>query len=162
MYLRKDKNRMIPIKKLQKFNSLKEVEAWKTMRLSYCTIFNELESSLQLEGCSISKFQILYTLYFDGPLKQVKLAEQSKVTKSNISTFMKRIESEKLVRKLFVDQEKRPKFILTNKGEKFFERIFPIHVSNIKKHIKPMPMSVNNYLSDITKKCGDFTHDEGK
>jgi len=98
------------------------------------TIYGALENSLlKEESCSVSRFQILFFLYFNGPLSAAEIARQLFVTRGNISMFLKRVREDGLVTvSKLTRSEKRPLFCLTPKGTRFFEEVFPRHVRRVK------------------------------
>jgi len=132
-------------------NKSEAVLCWKTIVFAYRTVVDELEYKLKEKGFSISKFQILYMLYFQAPLKPVHLAKEIKVSKANISTFIKRMKMEDLVKEVYLGGEKWPHYELTSKGSKIFEEVFPDHVDIISQLIKPMPQELMSYLLKIIK-----------
>lgn len=85
-----------------------------------------------VEGCSVSRFQILFYLYFEGDLPAVEIARKLVVTRGNISMFLRRMESDGLIQKKVPKGQKRPRFSLAPKGRAFFEDILPAHIQRVR------------------------------
>lgn len=100
---------------------------------AFQSVYRKLERGLNQEGCTISRFQILFHLYFEGNLPATGIAEKLFVTRGNISMFIRRLQEEKLV---MVSKEspsaKRPLYCLTAAGIELFEDIFPRHIRRVK------------------------------
>lgn len=109
-----------------------EVKSWRALMMAFKTIFSELEKGLMAEGCSVSRFQILFYLYFEDALPAVEIARKLVVTRGNISTFLRRMESDELILKRVPKGQKRPLYSLTAKGTAFFEEIFPPHIRRVR------------------------------
>ena len=111
-----------------------QIQSWRTLMLAFQSVFRPLERELQKKGCSVPRFQVLFHLYFHGPMAAIELAERLFVTRGNISMFLKRLESEGLTRGVpeFVGS-KRVLLTLSPAGAKYFEKIFPEHVRRVKK-----------------------------
>jgi len=100
---------------------------------AFQAIFSELEKGLMAKGCSGSRFQILFYLYFEGDKPAVQIARKMLVTRGNISMFLRRMEADGLVRKKVAPVQKRPVYSLTAKGRVFFEGILPPHIERVRE-----------------------------
>jgi DNA-binding MarR family transcriptional regulator len=109
-----------------------EVQSWRALMSAFQTIFSALEKGLMAEGCSVSRFQILFYLYFEGDKPAVQIARKMLVTRGNISMFLRRMEADGLVRKKATAVQKRPVYSLTTKGRTFFEKILPPHIERVR------------------------------
>jgi DNA-binding MarR family transcriptional regulator len=118
--------------KMKQLLELPEVRSWRALMGAFNTIFSELEKGLVSEDCSISRFQILLHLYFEGTLAAVDIARLLLVTRGNISMFLRRMEADGLVKKRAPAGQKRPLYSLTAEGQRFFERIFPSHIQRVR------------------------------
>jgi len=116
---------------------------------AFNTVFSELERGLMAEGCSVSRFQILFYLYFEGDLPAVEIARKLVVTRGNISMFLRRMETDGLISKIVPPGQKRPLLRLSPKGEQLFEAIFPAHVARVRKIAPRLPNSVISTLSKV-------------
>jgi len=85
------------------------------------------------DNCSVSRFEILFLLYFEPNIPAVKLSRKMHVTRGNMSTFLKRMESDHLIKTTLPKGRKRPVYNLTTKGQNFFEKIFPEHINRVEK-----------------------------
>ncbi len=130
------------------------VRSWRTIMLAFQSVFRPLEKELQKEGCSVPRFQVLFHLYFDGPMAAIELAERLFVTRGNISMFLKRLESEGLTRSVpdaLGRKSKRFLLALSPAGVTYFERIFPAHVRRVKRL---MPELSKSTLLELQKVQG--------
>lgn len=100
---------------------------------AFQVILSELEKGLLAEDCSVSRFQILFYLYFDGHLPAVEIARKLLVTRGNISMFLRRMEADLLIEKVIPRGQKRPLYTLTQKGVTFFENLLPPHIHRVKQ-----------------------------
>lgn len=122
-----------------------EVQSWRSLLRSFRYVVGEINHKMLKMGCSLPRFQILFHLYFKGPLPAVRIAEIMVVTRGNISTFLKRMQADGLIRPASeVGTKSRPYFELSPEGEKTFEEIFPAHVEMILELVRP--------FSEITRK----------
>lgn len=126
-----------------------EVRSWRAMMHAFNTVFSKLEHGLMAEGCSVSRFQILFYLYFEGDLPAVEIARKLVVTRGNISMFLRRMEGDELITKILPAGQKRPLLRLSPKGERLFETIFPSHIARVRKIAPRLPSSVINILSKV-------------
>lgn len=120
-------------KELSAMLKFPEVQSWRALLSAFSTILAQLEKGLQSDDCSVSRFQILFYLYFEGHLPAVTIARKLYVTRGNISMFLRRLESDGLIKPMLAKGQKRPTFCLTRKGVQFFERIFPPHISRVRR-----------------------------
>ncbi|MBY0517326.1 MAG: MarR family transcriptional regulator [Bacteriovoracaceae bacterium] len=124
-------------KKKKKLNAtLKEtkVETWRSMLLTVELIYDHLEKKLLKLNCTYPRFRLLFALYFDGPLSAANLSERLRVSRGNMSTFIKRLEEDGLIMSCpLVSTKGRPKFILTQKGVDQTETLMSLHFENIQK-----------------------------
>jgi len=113
---------------------LPEVESWRVLMASFQKIYRTLERELLKENCSISRFQILFLVYFYGPLSASDIAQRLCVTRGNISTFLRRLETDHLTTTLPTGERGGRELVeLTRKGERLFEKILPPHIKRVTK-----------------------------
>lgn len=141
------------MKNKQKLNGLldiPEVKSWRAIMHAYTQIHRYLESELLKQNCSISRFQIFFYLYFEGPLPSIELAQKLNVTRGNISTFIRRLEEDELVLINQADGRGGRQLIqLTSKGLKQFENFFPDHIKRIKSVMPPLHQNLLEELLSI-------------
>lgn len=112
--------------------SYPEVQSWRAIMEAFTTIFSRLEKGLMAEGCTVSRFQVLFHLYFKGDLAATELANILFLTRGNISMLLKRMVADELIEQVFLKGQKRPVYCLTKKGLKLFEEIFPPHIERVR------------------------------
>ncbi len=120
-------------KELRTLLEYPEVRSWRTLMGAFKAIFTRLEKGLMAEDCSVSRFQILFYLYFEGDLPAIAIARKLVVTRGNITMFLRRMESDGLIKPIIPPGQKRPVFTLTKKGTTFFEKVFPPHIERVRK-----------------------------
>lgn len=130
----KDKKRS----QLEKLLLAPEVISWRALMDTKKAIFAVLESCFQKEGYTVPRFQIMFFLYFEGPMSPTKLSELNMFTKGNTSTFLKRMISDGLVEAIAGTSQGRPFYSLTILGREKFEDLFPRHIKRVKKLMMPL------------------------
>jgi len=128
-----------------------EVKSWRTLMSAFKQIMTNLEKGLMAEGCSVSRFQILFYLYFEGSMPAVEIARKLVVTRGNISMFLRRMNADGLVKQTPQSGQKRPAYTLTPKGISFFESIFPSHIQRVRKYAPKLDSKVLNQLKSTSK-----------
>ena len=133
--------------KLTKLLKRPEVESWRTLMGTFQTVYRALEQALLREQCSISRFQILFLIYFYGPLSASDIAQKLCVTRGNISTFLNRLEADHLTISLPTGERGGRELVeLTGKGARFFEKILPPHIERV---TKLMPRLSPDFLTTL-------------
>lgn len=128
-----------------------EVKSWRQLMVAFQTIFTQLEKGMTSDGFSISRFQVLLMLYFEGPLSAVDISRRLLVTRGNMSMFLKRLMSDDLVCISSQSKSKtRPLYSLTSLGNERFEDLFPRHIKRVKKLMPRLPAETLKVLKDIT------------
>lgn len=128
-----------------------EVSSWRNLFLTYRAVFSELETKLLQVGCTVPRFQILLHLYLDEQLAPISISKKLKVSRANITTFLKRLIEDELIESTTINgaTEKRPHYKLTLKGNKYFEKLLPGHIDNIKAIMKPFNKQTLNVFEEI-------------
>lgn len=120
---------------------------------AFQSIFVELEKGLKKDGFHVSRFQILFFLYFGGPLSAADLARHLLVTRGNISMFLKRLERDRQIRVCPSSPSmRRPVYRLTKRAETIFETIFPKHIARVQKLAPALPPSMTKALLRLGQK----------
>ncbi len=117
---------------LGKFMADPKIKSWRSVMFAYRHILNQLERKLVAEGCSIPRFMIMFELYMSGSLQAVEIARRLFVTRGNISTFLKRMTDDNLIKPITPEGQKRPVYVLTKEGLKYFEELLPSHIERVK------------------------------
>lgn len=133
-------------KKLRSLLEYPEVKSWRVLMSAFKKILAKLEKGLIVEGCSVSRFQILFYLYFDGDLSAIAIAKKLIVTRGNITMFLRRMESDGLIKPVIPSGQKRPVFKLTKMGVSMFEKIFPAHINRVREHAPALSQSTLRVL----------------
>ena len=114
-----------------------DIQSWRLLMETFRTVYNRLEKTLADEGASASRFQVLFYLYFEGPKRATELSRKLLVTRGNMTMFLRRMESDDLIKYEFEDNQKRPIVHLSDKGVRFFENLFPRHIRRVSALVKP-------------------------
>lgn len=104
---------------------------------SFQSVFFYLEKGLTDDGTTMSRFQVLFRLYFDGEMNAADLSRQLLVTRGNMSMFLRRMESDKLIKFRIPMGKKRPVVHLSSRGIKLFEIVFPRHIKRLQNVLRP-------------------------
>lgn len=126
-----------------------EVKSWRALMSAFQSIYSKLEKALIAEDCTISRFQILLVLYFEGPLSAAEISRRLLVTRGNMSMFLKRLKNDGLIEESPDSKsEKRALVCLTGAGISLFESVFPRHIERV-MHLMPMldPKMIETLLS---------------
>ncbi len=138
-------------KELRALLEYSEVQSWRALMYAFKAIFTRLEKGLMTEGCSVSRFQILFYLYFEGELPAIAIARKLVVTRGNITMFLRRMESDGLIKPVIPPGQKRPVFALTKKGITLFERIFPPHIDRVRKFAPSLTQDTLRLLKSVSE-----------
>jgi MarR family 2-MHQ and catechol resistance regulon transcriptional repressor len=135
--------------KLTELLMLKEVQSWIAIMDSFKVVYSKLEMTLNDEGISISRFQVMFFLYFEGNASANSLSKKLLVTRGNMSMLLKRMELDGLVSYISIDGKKRQLIKLTNIGINVFEDIFPRHIERVRALVAPLSKATLNELSKL-------------
>lgn len=131
-------------KRLQLKKALKEpkLALWRSMLMTVELVYGQLEKKLAEKDCTYPRFRLLFALYFDAPLSATQLAERLRVSRGNMSTFVRRLESDGLIYPCpLISTKGRPKFYLSPAGTRYAEELMDFHFANIKA--LPLKLSSN-------------------
>lgn len=129
------------------------VRKWRSMLVATEVIFTYLEKKLLQKGSSYPRLRILFYIYAQGPLSAAELAEKMMVSRANMSTFIKRLLDDKTIIECpDTSKPRRPRFMMSQKGEKDYEKLLNYHLNNI----EALPLSIDvreiDKLNAITEK----------
>lgn len=137
-------------KKMLKLLNHPKVQAWRAVMSTFEGVIELLEKQLSEQGIHISRFLIMFHLYFEGSLSAVELARKLRVTRGNISTFIKRLEADDQIEICASSpSESRPKYCLTDSASADFEHIFTNHAELVKKLIPGLSKDLKAKLEKI-------------
>ncbi|MFT6070626.1 MAG: DNA-binding MarR family transcriptional regulator [Bacteriovoracaceae bacterium] len=141
------------MKNIERVNNLldtQKIRSWRALFNAFKFLSAEFESSLLELGCSVPRFQILLHLHTTGPHTPVTLSRLLKVSRANITTFLKRLQEDNLIKPTLENgSEKRPAYELTKTGIKFFEEVLPAHTGNVERLMTPFPEEFIKLLEEI-------------
>ncbi len=107
---------------------------WRNLIVLVEDLYAQLEKALLEQDCTYPRFRLLFILYFDAPYSASNLAKRLRVTRSNLSTFTKRLEADGLIKACpLVSSKARPQYVLTEKGTLYTEELMGFHLKNVKK-----------------------------
>jgi len=130
-----------------------EVRTWRAIMEAFQLTFVQLQKGLMEEGLHVSRFQILFYLYFEGSMSAVDLSRKLLVTRGNVSTFIKRLEKDSQISVCPTSTSmSRPLYRLTENAEKWFEEIFPRHIRRVKLLVPSLPGNTLSTLKKIGRK----------
>lgn len=110
------------------------VETWRKLLVFVESTYEALEKKLNEKDCSYPRFRLLFVLYFEAPCGPASLAKRLHVSRSNLTTFLRRLEEDGLITPCIVSSsETRLKYVLTKKGSEHIEKLMVFHFENIKK-----------------------------
>lgn len=133
------------------------VKSWRGVMKCYREVFSYLESTLNKENCSYSKFEILLTLYTEGQKSPSQIADTLAVTRGNISSFLQRLLKEELVERTKPRPEsKRWEYRLSEKGHGLIERVASGQNDIIKNLFKPLDHDAMQVLSSTATKAREL------
>jgi len=128
-----------PKERLKKLLSDPQVRSWRLLFHAFQGIYHQLESELNEVGSSVPRFQMSFVLYFEGAKSAAELSRRLFVTRGNMSTFIKRLLKDEVIRVCpYSPSPKRPFYILTEVAFKNFENLFPRHVKKVKTEPPPI------------------------
>lgn len=136
-------------KKLEKYLKDGEVVSWITIIDCFQTIFSKLEAGLADDGLNVTRFQVLFYLYFNGNLNANALSKKLLVTRGNMSQLLKRMEVDGLISLESTIGKKSINLKITKDGTKLFETIFPKHIKRVKSLIIPLSQSTLNEIQNL-------------
>ena len=132
-------------KRLQLKKALKEpkLALWRSLLMTVELVYGQLEKKLAEKDCTYPRFRLLFALYFDAPLSATQLADRLRVSRGNMSTFVRRLESDGLIYPCpLLSTKGRPKYYLSPAGTSYAEELMDYHFANIKD--LPLKMSASS------------------
>jgi len=127
-----------------------EVVTWRTLMEVFKDLYQGFEEALQSDGFSYSRFQFMFFLYFEESHSPIELSKKLGVTRSNISTFIRRMKKDGIIIECpHSSSTKRPCYRLSQKGIALFEEIFPKHIERVTKQIRAQPKRNLAFLKKV-------------
>lgn len=129
-----------------------QVQSWRAIMGAFQAVLVELEKGLMADGLHVSRFQILFYLYFEPPLSAAEIARKLLVTRGNISMFLRRLEKDKQIVVCPTSPSmQRPLYRLSEEAERQFEKTFPNHIKRVKKLVPALPKNILQSLQKLGK-----------
>lgn len=98
------------------------------------TLYEGLEKRLNEKNCTYPRFRLLFLIYFEGPCSAATLAKRLHVSRSNLTTFLRRLEDDNLIAPCPLSStDTRPKYMLSERGVEYAEDLMNFHFENVKK-----------------------------
>lgn len=138
----------------KKLLEVPEMITWFKLLRAYRQTIQVLQTRLMTKfNWSWPRLQILFYLYFEGPLPAIRLSELMNVTRGNISTFIRRLLADGLI---VVSSKSpsasRPYYELSSAGREQFEEVFPHMVTEAKAIIQPFSEPALRDLEDLANR----------
>lgn len=99
----------------------------------------------------------MFFLYFEGPMLPSIIADKMTVSRGNITAFLRRMMTDNLIKAVSGRSETRPKYTLTAKGKREFEKIFPGHAERVTKLVPAMDEKALNQLIKIKENAENLS-----
>jgi|GEM_PF-1834345 len=126
-----------PASKIKRFEKARldpKVDLWRQMLVMVETLYETLEKKLIEKNCTYPRFRLLFVLYFEAPCSPASLAKRLHVSRSNLTTFLRRLEEDKLIYACpLASSDSRQKYVLSEKGTDYTEELMTYHFENVKK-----------------------------
>lgn len=143
--------------KLEQLLNNPKVVSWRRALNTVEYMYSRFEDELVKSGCNMSRFEMLFHIYFSGPLSAIQLSVKMGVSRGNISAFVKRLLKDDLIAPCKMSSTAtRPKYSLSPRGEVFFEKIFKIHLKHIDLMITPLSAKTLLELSKWIETANKF------
>ena len=139
--------------KFEKMLEDPKIVSWRLALNTVEDLYDRFDKKLNEVGCNMSRFEMLFFIYFSGPLSAIQIAAKMKVSRGNVSAFLKRLKADGLIEPCKMSSTStRPKFVLSRKGEEYFDEIYKLHLKDIKSAINPFSEQVMKELGHWAKK----------
>ena len=126
-----------PASKIKKFEKARldpRIDIWRQLLVLVESLYETLEKKLNEKDCTYPRFRLLFLLYFEAPCGPATLAKRLHVSRSNLTTFIRRLEDDELIYPCpEASTPSRLKYVLTDKGISYIEKLMTYHFENVKK-----------------------------
>lgn len=152
-------SKLNPASKIKKFEKARldpSVDLWRQLLVTVESMYQTLEKKLAEKNCTYPRFRLLFVIYFEAPCSPAALAKRLHVSRSNLTTFLRRLEEDELIYACpESSSESRLKYVLSEKGVAYIEDVMTYHFENIKKlslFSRPqLLVELKQFLKDNTK-----------
>ena len=119
------------------------------------TVFNLIAKDIERYGISMENFMILELLYNKGPHTIQKISETFSIPSGSITYVVDKLEKNEFVKRHPSPTDRRiSNVVLTDKGQRLFQEIFPQHVEAISRILSPLSKEEKTDLTELLKKVG--------
>lgn len=109
--------------------------------------------SLRQYGVTAPQADVIFTLGNTEGMVFKDIGERTLTTKGTLTGIVDRLEQKGLVKRSACSQDRRRMYVaLTNNGEKFFNKVFPRHMTSLKQRFDRMTKSEMNQSVVLLKK----------
>lgn len=119
------------------------------------TIFNHAVKDVEKHGISLESFMVLELLYNKGPHTVQKISEKLSIPSGSITYVVDKLEKKEFVKREPSPTDRRASnVVLTEKGQRLFEEIFPQHVKVISENLSFICNEEKIQLTELLKRLG--------
>lgn len=116
-------------------------------------IFSEVSSGLSTYEISPTQFSTLRALKLYGPLSQSEIGRFTLKTGGNVTVIVDQLERMGLVSRIRDSEDRRICYAsLTEKGEKFFDSVYPLYQERIRSAMAGLSPAEQAVLADLLGK----------
>lgn len=127
----------------------------RVMRNMTNALFGSLERDIDSYGLNLETFRILELLYNKGPHAIQKISEIFSIPSGSITYVVDKLEKKELVKRLPIPGDRRKTNVtLTEEGQAYFARIFPMHVEKISANLSYVTDEEKALMIELLKKIG--------
>jgi len=136
-----------------------EVEAslhlFRVLSRAYQSISEHSSRSSKAHGFHPTEFSVLELLYHKGPQPLKEIGSQILLTSGSITYVVDKLEKLGLLRREHSSEDRRMIFaVLTEKGEKLLDEIFPIHAQDLHQALSGLDDQEREECIRLLKKLG--------
>ncbi|MCS6971994.1 MAG: MarR family transcriptional regulator [Leptospiraceae bacterium] len=132
-----------------------QVDAYVKLMRCADTIQGILARNAEANGLTLSQLGVLEILLHLGPQTQKTLASKILRSGANMTTILDNLEKRGFVRRTRDAEDRRTiRVELTEEGEQFIRKIFPLHMNNIYRMMGALTKDELHTLATLTRKLG--------
>jgi len=119
------------------------------------SIYDQIVNDIKRHELSVENFMILELLYNKGPQTIQTISERLAIPSGSITYVVNRLTKKNYVRREACETDRRSSYVvLTEKGQKMFQQIFPEHVDLLSALVEPLTNDEKETLAELLKKLG--------
>ncbi|MBX3119656.1 MAG: MarR family transcriptional regulator [Fimbriimonadaceae bacterium] len=129
------------------------VQAYVRLVRAADAVFSEVSSGLSSYQISPTQFSTLKALRFSGPLSQRDIGRYILKTGGNVTVIVDQLESMGFVSRIRDSEDRRVCYVnLTEKGEKFFDSVYPTYQEKVRTAMGRLTPSEQAVLAELLEK----------